>query len=188
MKPFLQYGPHVAIDFETSAWRGACACAIGMARMENLQIVATYYSLIQPPSSRVYFTDIHGLTWKDLKNQRTFAEIWPEIAHFISDAKYLIAHNANFDRNVLTACCNAYGIVAPKQPFLCTLRGARKALHLKSYRLSTVSEYFGIELDHHHAGSDAQACGLIHSRLTEIGISSAQMCLPKQNPRQNATN
>lgn len=179
MKPFLSYGPYVAIDFETSAYRGACACAVGMARMENLRVADTYYSLIRPPSSRVYFTDVHGLSWQDLKNERSFAEVWPEMAAFMAGAKYLIAHNARFDSGVLNACCEANGISAPRLPFYCTLRGARKALRLKSYSLSAVSEYFGISLDHHHAASDARACGLIHARLLELGSPEADMRLPQ---------
>lgn len=177
MKPFLQYGPFTAIDFETSAYRGACACAIGMARMENLEIVDSYYSLIRPPSSRVHFTNVHGLTWKDLKDQRPFAEVWPEIAAFIGDSRYLIAHNAGFDRNVLAGCCAANGLPVPRTPFLCTLRGARKALKLKSYSLGALCAHFGIALDHHHAGSDAAACGLVHSRLIGLGVSAAEMFL-----------
>lgn len=186
MTPFLQYGPYVAIDFETSAWSGANACAIGMVRMENLEIVASFYSLIRPPSSRVYYTKVHGLTWKDLQDQRPFAEVWPEIAAFIKGARYLIAHNARFDSNVLNACCAACGIEPPAQRFLCTLRGARKGLRLKGYSLSAVSSYFGIELDHHNAGSDARACGLIHSRLTELGVTNTEMFLPEKTTGKKA--
>lgn len=186
MKPFLQHGPYVAIDFETSAYRGPCACAIGLTRMENLRVVDSYYTLIRPPSSRVYFTAIHGLRWSDLKNERPFNEVWPEIAKFIADAQYLIAHNARFDSNVLATCCEAYGISAHGKPFLCTLRGSRKGLKLPSYSLSSVCDHFGIELNHHHAGSDATACGLIHSRLTELGITTEQMFLPPARQQKAA--
>lgn len=172
-------GSYVAIDFETSAYSGACACAIGMARMENFKVVDTWYALIRPPSSRVYFTDIHGLSWKDLKNQPAFAELWPEISAFMSGARYLIAHNAAFDRRVLTACCEANDLPVPDTPFLCTLRGARKGLKLPRYSLNVVCGHFGIDLNHHHAASDALACGLVHAHLCQLGLEDGDMLLAR---------
>lgn len=38
---------------------------------------------------------------------------------------------------------------------------SRKTWELRSNKLPSVCEYLGIELDHHHAGSDAEACALI---------------------------
>lgn len=169
---------YIAIDFETSAYRGACACAVGMARLENLELRDIFYSLIRPPSSRVYFSHVHGLTWNDLKSAPTFAEIWPDMAAFMADGAFFVAHNASFDRNVLAACCEATGCPMPGQPFLCTLRGARRALKLKSYSLSSVAQALNIPLNHHHAGSDALACGLIHARLRQRGLADATMLLP----------
>jgi len=170
-------GPYVAIDFETSAFSGACACAIGMARLEDFEVTDTFYSLIRPPSSHVFFTHIHGLKWSDLKDAPSFAQLWPEIAAFLRDAAFLVAHNARFDMNVLESCCVAAGFPMPRQPFLCTLRGARRALKLKSNSLSSVAAYLEIPLNHHHAGSDALACGLIHAALRRRGLPDSAMLL-----------
>ena len=174
----LVSGPYIALDFETSAYNGPCACAIGMARLEHNVVVDTYYRLIRPPSRRIYFTRIHGLSWRDLKDQPDFAELWSEISAFIADAQFFIAHNARFDQNVLAACCDGYKLRMPTQSFLCTLRGARKALRLQSYSLASVAAFFKIDLTHHHAGSDALACGLIHARLHDAGLEDDAMLLP----------
>lgn len=178
MTPFLQYGPYIAIDFETSASGGPNACAVGMARMENLELVEVYYTLIRPPSARICFTNIHGLTWNMLKNERTFAEVWPEMRAFMGGVRFFIAHNARFDRAVLARCCEANSISMPSQPFLCTLRGARKGLKLRHNGLANLSSYFNIRLDHHNAASDARACGLIHAELIRLGVTDRQMLLP----------
>lgn len=172
-------GTYIAIDFETSAYRGACACAVGMARLENLEVTDSFYSLIRPPSSRVYFTNVHGLTWRDLKNAPSFAELWPDMAAFMADGAFFIAHNASFDRHVLQACCLATGFPVPPQPFLCTLRGARRAIKLRSYKLSSVAQELSIPLNHHHAGSDAIACGLIYAQLRHNGLQDSAMVLPE---------
>ena len=64
--------PCVAIDFETSGNAAHSACAVGLARIEAGHVVDRLYSLIRPPSSRVMFTEIHGLTWPMLKDAPTF--------------------------------------------------------------------------------------------------------------------
>lgn len=173
----------IAIDFETSCPRGDRACSVGMARFVDCREAGVYYTLIRPPSPRVSFTRVHGLTWPMLRDERPFIEVWPEMAEFIRGADFFIAHNARFDQSVLEDACAANGLCLPAMPFLCTLRGSRKALRLSSYSLSSVARYFGIELDHHHAGSDALACGRIYARLREGGLTEAAMRLPAPRPQ-----
>lgn len=167
----------VGIDFETSGTVAYSACAVGLARLKNGVIIDTLYSLLRPPSSRVMFTDVHGLTWAMLKNQPKFAEFWPQMRAFLESATGLVAHNAPFDRRVLRGCCEEFACDLPDIPFLCTLKGARRALGLPQNRLSDVCAHFGIELTHHHAGSDAQAAALIYAELRRLGLESALMRL-----------
>lgn len=177
MKNLCLHGPYIAIDFETSATSGACACALGMARLENFEIQASFYTLIRPPSPNIRFTSIHGLRWADLKNQPAFAELWPQIRAFCKGARFFVAHNAMFDRKVLQACCQASRLSIPKIPFLCTLLGARRILSLPSNSLAAVCAHLNIPLRHHHAGSDAQACAEIHTRLRQMGYGDEYMRL-----------
>lgn len=167
----------VALDFETSDKYADSACALGMVRMENGSIVSSLYHLIRPPRSRVYFTEIHGLTWDMLKDQPTFAELWPQFSSFLEGAGLLVAHNASFDRRVLYSCCRACGVIAPSAPFACTVKGARTGLKLPHHRLNDVCEYLHIELNHHHADSDAMAAARIYLYLREHGLSDEQMLL-----------
>ena len=97
------------------------------------------------------------------------------MAAFLQGAAWFVAHNASFDRRVLTGCCRAAGIAEPRLPFYCTLKGSRRSLPLPSHRLSSVCEHFQIPLQHHHAGSDAEACAEIYLRLRALGVSQAQM-------------
>ncbi len=167
----------VAIDFETSGYSAHSACAVGLARIERGSVTDFFYSLIRPPSSRVMFTEIHGLTWPMLKDAPTFAEVWPQMEAFFEGATHLLAHNASFDRRVLAASCQATGAKEPRTPFLCTLKGSRRSLPLASKKLSSVCSYFGIALNHHHAGSDAEACARIYLQLRSLGVTDAQMRL-----------
>ena len=149
-------GRYVALDFETSGYAAHSACAVGLCRIEDGVVTDSFYSLIRPPSSRVLFTHVHGLTWPMLKDAPTFTELWPQLVAFMEGSHALLAHNAGFDRRVLHASCQALELVQPQLPFLCTLKGARRRLPLASRALDSVCGYFVIPLDHHHAGSDAR--------------------------------
>lgn len=169
----------VAIDFETSGRYAHSACSLGLARFEKGKLVDEYYTLIKPPSSSIMFSNIHGLKWKDLKNAPLFQDIWKEASAFMNGADYLAAHNAPFDQRILNACCEFYECQAPEQKFLCTLKGAKRALPIEYHNLQAVSDYFGFELDHHNAASDARACGMILCKLLKMGLEPNDMLLKK---------
>ena len=170
-------GVVVALDFETSDRWADSACALGLTRIENGVITGELYRLIRPPRSRVFYTEIHGLTWDMLKGEPTFAELWPEFAGFMQGARMLVAHNASFDRRILCGSCEAYGLTPPSLPFACTVKGSRRGLSLPHNRLNDVCEHLGIELDHHNAASDARAAAKIYLHLRSIGLSDADMML-----------
>ena len=170
-------GRYVALDFETSGYAAHSACAVGLCRIEDGVVTDSFYSLIRPPSSRVLFTHVHGLTWPMLKDAPTFTELWPQLVAFMEGSHALLAHNAGFDRRVLHASCQALELVQPQLPLLCTLKGARRSLPLASRALDSVCDYFGIPLDHHHAGSGARACAEIYLRLRGLGVTDGQMKL-----------
>lgn len=151
----------VAIDFETADYEKDSACAVALVRVEGEQIVHKVVRLIRPPRREIVFTYIHGLTWSQLKDQPTFAQVWPEICPLLEGADFMAAHNASFDRGVLEACCRAARLPVPPLPFQCTVQMARKTWSLYPTKLNNVCTHLGIPLDHHEAGSDAEACARI---------------------------
>ncbi len=164
----------IAIDFETADYKADSACAIGMARIENMQIVETFEALIRPPREYFVFTYIHGITWEDVKYEKSFAEVWSSAKDFIANADGFIAHNASFDRKVLTECCIQGRVIPPYLPFYCSLKASRKYLKLKSHSLNNVAEHFGIELQHHNAMSDTLASAQIFINLYNLGFDMQQ--------------
>jgi DNA polymerase-3 subunit epsilon len=151
----------VAIDFETADYKSDSACAVGLVRVENHQIVERAYSLIRPPRKKFVFTYYHGISWEDVANEGLFADIWPRLNYMLKDIDFLAAHNASFDRSVLTACCGASGLKPPPSDFRCTVEIARKTWKIYPTKLNNVCECLGIPLNHHEAASDAEACALI---------------------------
>jgi DNA polymerase III subunit epsilon len=151
----------VALDFETADHGRDSACAIGLVRVENCEIVHRAHYLIRPPRQDILFTHIHGIRWLDVAEQPEFGQLWQTISPVLEGVDFLAAHNAQFDRGVLYACCDAHGIARPQHPFVCTVQLARKTWKLYPTKLPNVCEYLGIALNHHQALSDAEACARI---------------------------
>jgi DNA polymerase-3 subunit epsilon len=151
----------LAIDFETADRGADSACAVGLVRVRRGQIVSEASRLIRPPRSRVYYAAIHGLTWKRLRGEPRFAEVWSELLPLLEDTRCLVAHNARFDRAVLDACCRVAGLEPPGLPFVCTVELARRAWGVRPTRLPDVCRYLAIPLRHHDPLSDARAAAQI---------------------------
>ena len=151
----------VAIDFETANYAQDSACAVGLVKVVDGEIVDSVAHLIRPPTREFVFTYIHGLTWKHVAGAPDFGALWPRLAPWLQGADFLAAHNAPFDRGVLGACCATYGIEAPPPTFRCTVTMARRAWNLRPTKLPDVCRHLGITLNHHDALSDALACAKI---------------------------
>lgn len=151
----------VAIDFETATYRPESACAVGLAFVEDGRLVRAESRLIRPASPEFRFTWVHGLTWADVAGAPDFGAQWPDLRPLLDRADFLAAHNARFDRQVLSACCMAAGFATPDLPWVCTVDLARAMWNLRPTRLPDVCRHLAIPLDHHRAESDARACAEI---------------------------
>jgi DNA polymerase-3 subunit epsilon len=154
-------GAFVAIDFETADHGADSACAVGLVRVEALQVVRKEVVLIRPPRPRVVFSYLHGITWEMVADKPAFGDAWPQLLPLLEGATHLVAHNAPFDRRVLQTCCAVAGLPAPELPFLCTVQVARRHWGLHPANLPAVCRRLGIGLIHHDPGSDAEACARI---------------------------
>lgn len=155
----------LAIDFETANYYRNSACAVGLVKVKNYEIIKKKFFLIKPPQREFYFTYIHGITWKDVMNEPMFDELWPRIRPFFTDFDFVAAHNASFDRSVLRKCCEYYDIEYSYIYFLCTVQLSRKLWNIYPTNLPTVCNYFKIPLKHHDALSDTEACAQIMLRI-----------------------
>ena len=151
----------VAIDFETANHSRNSACAVGIAIAQGRRIVALERRLIRPPTNEFFFSYIHGLTWNEVRNEPSFAEVWRDLYPVVADADFIAAHNASFDRSVLHACCETNRLGLPNQSFVCTVQVARSVFGIYPTKLPDVCRFLKIRLSHHEAGSDAEACARI---------------------------
>jgi DNA polymerase-3 subunit epsilon len=151
----------VALDVETADHGRDSVCQIAVIRVEAGAVVRRAVHYVRPPRSTFAFSYLHGITWDRVRREPTFAELWPTLAPVFDGAAFIAAHNAPFDRSALTACCTLSGLSVPALPFLCTVQLARATWQLRPTKLSDVCRHLGIPLQHHEAGSDAEACARI---------------------------
>ncbi len=166
----VHFDRFVALDFETADYERNSACAVAAVLVEKGRVVETVYSLIRPPRPSFRFTWLHGISWDDVADQPTFGELWPRLNPLFSEAEFIAAHNASFDRGVMAACGSAYGCRTDFDRYLCTMRLARRLWDIRPTKLSDVCHQFEIPLTHHHAGSDALACAKIVLRARHTGV------------------
>ena len=154
----------IAIDFETAVYSPDSAISIGLVKYRDYRPIGSYYSLIRPPKLyiRPDFTDIHGLTVKDVKDAQNFKYIWEQEVKGFIGTTILAAHNAAFDMRVLRATLQYYDIPVPAIKYFCSCRLSKKVWPVyKSHSLSNLAEKFGIVYDAHNALADAETCGKI---------------------------
>lgn len=134
---------------------------MALVRVEGLQIVERRTCLLRPPRRSFPFSYLHGITWERVRHEPTFAEAWPGLSRLLDGATFLAAHNAPFDRQVLTVCCQSAGLSTPRLPFECTMLLARRRWGIRPTRLPDVCARLGLPLKHHDPASDAEACARI---------------------------
>lgn len=173
----------VSIDFETLYSQRVSACSIGMVKYRDGKKVDQYYSLIRPPfdylgKSGQVLTWVHGISEDDVRNEKTFAELLPEIENFVEGLP-LVAHNASVEKCCIRDVCNYYEIETKLDynNILDTLPLSREAedktgLQVEgqgTHSLDAVCNRFGIPvLNHHNALEDAEMCGNLMVKFREI--------------------
>jgi DNA polymerase-3 subunit epsilon len=167
------------IDFETANRNRASACSIGIAVIEAGEITTRVERLIKPPKGigwfRDDFIDIHGITHDHVRDAPGFDTVFRELRPYFENT-LLAAHNAIFDMGVLGALFGHYGI-SYSCDYFCTLAASRVIWpNLPAHDLWTVARHLGVELNHHRAGSDANAAArMILAMLEEKRMCRLQM-------------
>ena len=164
----------IAIDYETANSSYESVCAVGVTLVEEGKIRSNFYTLIKPEEDFSFFdsfnTSIHGITERDVKNAPSFGDVWPDIEKLYLPSQIPFAcHYAGFDIRVTEAMLHSIGNKFPDIEFYDTCTISKKVWpELLNFKLNTISSYLGIELDHHNAASDAQACAQIAIKHLEL--------------------
>ena len=179
-----------AIDFETANGSRASACALGMVKVRNGQIVERGYWLLRPTDGGGFQQrniDIHGITEAMVDGAQTWAQAHPEITAFIADDA-LLAHNAAFDLAVFRETSAHAGLAARTFRYGCSVKMAQALLSLENHKLPTVNAALGFGTFQHHNGlADAEACANITVTLAgRQGLADIDAVLKFCGPKRAA--
>ncbi|MBR4282753.1 MAG: 3'-5' exoribonuclease, partial [Clostridia bacterium] len=110
----------------------------------------------------LHCVQIHGITKEHVANEPTFPEIWGDIEKYFTNS-VIVGHNvAAADLDALVKNLNRYDIDIPEMYYICTWELAKQFVPkfaVENYKLSTLCEYFDIDIDsEHNAFDDACAC------------------------------
>jgi DNA polymerase-3 subunit epsilon len=131
-----------------------------------------------------------GITQAMVDAAPSLEDVLPEVRKRLEDT-VMVAHNAPFDRRVLTQHFERIGLEWPNPPVICTAQLARTMLPLQPRRgLGAVADALGIEVEQaHRALPDAETCARVlcalHPKLCAnaytIGEALA-LLRPKRKP------
>lgn len=167
----MNHDPLVILDFETtglSPERGDRITEVGLVRVERGRIVDRFESLanagVRVPAHITAFT---GITQAMVDSAPHAADVMRRAVDFIGEAP-VVAHNAAFDRRFFLQECRHGGIGVLSQPFLCTLRLARRVYpELRSHCLAELVRVLQLRSSGraHRAAADAEVTAQLMLRL-----------------------
>ena len=164
----------VVIDFETANKFKDSICQMGVAVVENDSITERKNFFIRPPYENFTNTKIHGITFDDVKNFPTFAELWPEIKIFI-EGQIVAAYYVPFDMSCLVSTLKFYQLPVPNFAVFDIWENVRdcseyhdcELSYTSSYKLVDVAETLDFAHDAHDALSDAVVAAQIQLWITK---------------------
>jgi len=183
-----QVNDFIAIDFETANELPISVCAVGIAIVENSNVVMSQHWYIRPKEMRFTNTHIHKISPDMVKNSPTFDEFWNSTLRNLITDKTVAAYNASFDIGCLENLLHDYRLDQPRYAIIDALQTARTTWSfLSNHKLSTVAQHLRLRLDHHNPESDAVACAsIILTAQQQHGHEPILKCLRTKYPNQES--
>ncbi|MEH6537596.1 MAG: exonuclease domain-containing protein [Psychroserpens sp.] len=156
---------YTIIDVETTGHSNKIT-EISIFKYDGTQIIDEYTTLVNPQMLIPDFiTALTGIDNLMVANSPTFEEVANEILTITQDSIF-VAHNVNFDYNVIRNEFKAIDIDFRRKK-LCTIRLSRKLLQgHRSYSLGKLCNDLNIKItDRHRAKGDAQATVVLFEML-----------------------
>ncbi len=161
----------VAFDLETTGTLAGVdrIVEVGAVRMFNGEVEAVFSTLVDPEipipagASRV-----NGITDDMVVGKPKIVDLLEPLSEFCGD-DVLIAHNAVFDYQFLTADYKRLEARTPKGIVLCSYLMAKKVFPgLANYKLGTLVQHLQIQSQgFHRAEEDATYCGKLLLKMAE---------------------
>jgi DNA polymerase-3 subunit epsilon len=158
---------YTIIDVETTG-HGNRMTEISVFKYDGITVIDEFTSLINPNCFiPEHITALTGIDNALVANAPTFEEVAEDILSITEDSIF-VAHNVNFDYNVIHGEFKRIGLDFTRKK-LCTVRLSRRLLpgH-RSYSLGKLCKGFNINLvDRHRARGDAEATVILFELLLQ---------------------
>ena len=156
---------YTIIDVETTG-RGNKITEISIFKYDGTEVVDEFTSLVNPESLiPTHITALTGIDNGMVADAPLFSEIADDVLK-ITDGCIFVAHNVNFDYNIIRNEFKEVGINFIRKK-LCTVRLSRALMPgYRSYSLGKLCRSLDIELtDRHRARGDAEATTVLFNKL-----------------------
>lgn len=151
----------IALDFQTANKNPTSICQVGITIVKKNAIIESKSWYVKPPTKTFTHSHIHHITYEQIKNEKTFSEIWPEIKHLFNDS-FVAAHYAHFDITCLVKTLEYYRISCPRFKVYDSCIMSRDTFSfLENAKLNTVADYLNVDFKHHDALGHSLACANI---------------------------
>ena len=185
----VRQGPLAFVDIETTggSYKFARVLEVGVVRVEDNRIVATYKTLLDPGTPvPAMITRLTGITNADIVGAPTFAAVAPELAEILEGAVF-VAHNVQFDYGFLRMEFQRLGV--PFRPrLLCTVKLSRTLYpEVRGHKLSDLITRHGFAVNaRHRAFDDAEVLWQFYKRvLGEFDLDAVDVAIAAQMRKQS---
>jgi DNA polymerase-3 subunit epsilon len=175
----------IAFDLETTGFLPGVdrIVEIGAVRFVNGEVESVFSTLVDPqrpipPGASA----VNGISDEMVAGKPKIEDLLVPLAEFCGD-DLMVAHNAAFDYQFLTAEFKRCEIATPRGLVLCTYLLAKKVFPgLANYKLSTMVQHLNIEsTGFHRAEEDATYCAKVFLKTIEKMTGSHLNCPPLEN-------
>lgn len=181
---------YTVFDLETT---GKKIIQIGALKVRDDQTVAKFSTYVNPLEKiNDYVSHLTGISNYQTDAAPLIDEVMPDFLDFVGDDT-LVGHNIlSFDCNVLAD--NGYPVANPKLDTLLLANSYKKrglfAAPIPNVRLSTLKDYYGININSHIAISDCITNNIVYQKLRDGDLAKATEIIdftPKQVDSRQAT-
>ena len=174
----LYNATYVIFDTETTGFNPGLhdsMIEIGAVKMKDGAVIESFDELINPGVSiDISITELTGITNNMVKDCPNEEEVTKKFKEWIGDLP-LVAHNAQFDKNMLESAYNKYNLGSLNNTILDTMIISQIInKDLKRHNLTALTKNYGIKFEesdgsssghHHRADYDAEFTGYIFFKM-----------------------
>jgi len=142
---------------------------IGAVKVQNLQIVDRFESLVRCEKISPHITEITGIDTADTANAPEMREVLESFRAFLGDAVF-VGHDVKFDFRFTSKMMERVGMAPLLNRTLCTIDLAERTISSYRYGLSFLNEQLELYADatHHRALSDAMTTAKLFKKTLKF--------------------